>query len=415
MNKIQSVRGTKDIFPAEMQKYSNIINKAKYVSELYGFEEASFPIIEKSDVFTRPLGESSDVVSKETYTFADRGDESITLRPEGTAGIMRSVLSQGKLNELPIKLFYSGPMFRYERPQKGRLRQFIQIGVENIGSSDAIQDVEVIKCGVSFLNKLGILKSCKLNINSLGDTKSRKLYRDNLVKYFLDNETKLSKVSKGRLNLNPLRILDSKEPQDQDIVRKAPLLSSYLNNISVDHFERVLKYLKKLNIKFIHNEKLVRGLDYYCHTTFEFITKDLGSQGTVLGGGRYNGLSEMLGGPDIPAVGFAAGVDRLVMMNKLDETLTETVCLIPIGKENFDYCYMILNQLRDKEIKSEIYPGGNVKKYLKKINKKGKKLVILIGNNEIQNKTVIFKNLSTGEQKEITNDELFIKLNFNKR
>ena len=415
MNKIQSVRGTKDIFPPEMQKYSNIINKAKYVSELYGFEEASFPIIEKSDVFTRPLGESSDVVSKETYTFADRGDESITLRPEGTAGIMRSVLSQGKLNELPIKLFYSGPMFRYERPQKGRLRQFIQIGVENIGSSDAIQDVEVIKCGVSFLNKLGILKSCKLNINSLGDTKSRKLYRDNLVKYFLDNETKLSKVSKGRLNLNPLRILDSKEPQDQDIVRKAPLLSSYLNNISVDHFERVLKYLKKLNIKFIHNEKLVRGLDYYCHTTFEFITKDLGSQGTVLGGGRYNGLSEMLGGPDIPAVGFAAGVDRLVMMNKLDETLTETVCLIPIGKENFDYCYMILNQLRDKEIKSEIYPGGNVKKYLKKINKKGNKLVILIGNNEIQNKTVIFKNLSTGEQKEITNDELFIKLNFNKR
>ena len=415
MNKIQSVRGTKDIFPPEMQKYSNIINKAKYVSELYGFEEASFPIIEKSDVFTRPLGESSDVVSKETYTFADRGDESITLRPEGTAGIMRSVLSQGKLNELPIKLFYSGPMFRYERPQKGRLRQFIQIGVENIGSSDAIQDVEVIKCGVSFLNKLGILKSCKLNINSLGDTKSRKLYRDNLVKYFLDNETKLSKVSKGRLNLNPLRILDSKEPEDQDIVRKAPLLSSYLNNISVDHFERVLKYLKKLNIKFIHNEKLVRGLDYYCHTTFEFITKDLGSQGTVLGGGRYNGLSEMLGGPDIPAVGFAAGVDRLVMMNKLDETLTETVCLIPIVKENFDYCYMILNQLRDKEIKSEIYPGGNVKKYLKKINKKGKKLVILIGDNEIQNKTVIFKNLSTGEQKEITNDELFIKLNFNKR
>ena len=415
MNKIQSVRGTKDIFPAEMQKYSNIINKAKYVSELYGFEEASFPIIEKSDVFTRPLGVSSDVVSKETYTFADRGDESITLRPEGTAGIMRSVLSQGKLNELPIKLFYSGPMFRYERPQKGRLRQFIQIGVENIGSSDAIQDVEVIKCGVSFLNKLGILKSCKLNINSLGDTKSRKLYRDNLVKYFLDNETKLSKVSKGRLNLNPLRILDSKEPQDQDIVRKAPLLSSYLNNISVDHFERVLKYLKKLNIKFIHNEKLVRGLDYYCHTTFEFITKDLGSQGTVLGGGRYNGLSEMLGGPDIPAVGFAAGVDRLVMMNKSDETLTETVCLIPIGKENFDYCYMILNQLRDKEIKSEIYPGGNVKKYLKKINKKGKKLVILIGDNEIQNKTVIFKNLSTGEQKEISNDELFIKLNFLKR
>ena len=412
MNKLQSVRGTKDIFPAEMEIYNSIINKAKFISELYGFEEAAFPIIEKSEVFTRPLGETSDVVSKETYTFADRGGDSITLRPEGTAGIMRSVLSQGKLNELPIKLFYSGPMFRYERPQKGRLRQFIQIGVESIGSSDAFEDAEVIQCGVSLLNKLGILKSCILNINSLGDAESRNIYRDNLVKYFLGNELKLSEVSKSRLILNPLRILDSKEPEDQDIIRKAPLLSSFLNNISIDHFENVLKYLKKSNIKFIHNEKLVRGLDYYCHTTFEFITKDLGSQGTVLGGGRYNGLSEMLGGPNIPAVGFAAGVDRLVMMNKSNEILTKSVCIIPIEKENFDYCYMILNQLREKEIKSEIYPGGNVKKNLKKINKKGQNFVILIGNNEIQNKTVVFKNLSTGEQTEITNDELFIKLNF---
>ena len=325
---------------------------------------------------------------------------------------MRSVLSQGKLNELPIKLFYSGPMFRYERPQKGRLRQFIQIGIESIGSSNAIEDVEVIQCGVSLLNKLGVLKSCILNINSLGDTESRNLYRDNLVKYFLRNESKLSEVSQGRLSLNPLRILDSKEPEDQDIIRQAPLLSSYLNNISVDHFEKVLKYLKKSNVKFIHNEKLVRGLDYYCHTTFEFITKDLGSQGTVLGGGRYNGLSEMLGGPNIPAVGFAAGVDRLVMMNKSNEILTKLICIIPIEKENFEYCYMILNQLRENEIKSEIYPGGNVKKNLKKINKKGQNFVILIGNNEIQNKTVVFKNLSTGEQTEITNDELFIRLNF---
>ena len=412
MNKIQSVRGTKDIFPAEMQKYNNIIYKAKLISELHGFEEAVFPIIEKSDVFTRPLGESSDVVSKETYTFADRGGDSITLRPEGTAGIMRSVLSQGKLNDLPIKLFYSGPMFRYERPQKGRLRQFMQIGVESIGSSDALEDVEVIHCGVSLLNKLGVLKSCILNINSLGDSESRNIYRENLVKYFSNNESKLSEISKSRLRLNPLRILDSKESEDQDIIRKAPLLSSFLNKISIDHFEGVLKFLRKSNIEFIHNEKLVRGLDYYCHTTFEFITKDLGSQGTVLGGGRYNGLSEMLGGPNIPAVGFAAGVDRLVMMNKLNERLSESVCIIPIEKENFDYCYVILNQLREKGIKSEIYPGGNVKKNLKKINKKEQNFVILIGNNEIQNKTVVFKNLSTGEQTEITNDELFIKLNF---
>ena len=410
MDKIQSVRGTKDIFPIEMIKYNSVIDKARSVSKLFGFDEASFPLLEKSQVFTRPLGESSDVVSKETYSFDDRGGDSITLRPEGTAGVIRAVLSEGKLNDLPLKYFYSGPMFRYERPQKGRLRQFTQIGIESIGNPNAIEDVEVILCGIKILKRLGINKNCILNINTLGDTVSRNEYRENLVKYFLKHESKLSKLSKNRLALNPLRILDSKENEDQDIIMNAPLFSSFLNNSSIDHFEKVLNYLKKSKVEFVHNEKLVRGLDYYCHTTFEFITEDLGSQGTVLGGGRYDGLSEMLGGPHIPAVGFAAGVDRLVMMSKLNDVSPMAVSILPIQRENFDYCYSLLNTLRDKDIKAEIYPGGNVSKYLKKINKKNQKIVILVGDKEIQNKNVILKNLSTGDQFEVPNEELIKKI-----
>tara|TARA_B100001996_G_scaffold326925_1_gene273572 strand:- start:152 stop:1339 length:1188 start_codon:yes stop_codon:yes gene_type:complete len=393
-----------------MIKYNSVIDKARSVSKLFGFDEASFPLIEKSQVFTRPLGESSDVVSKETYSFDDRGGDSITLRPEGTAGIIRAVLSEGKLNDLPLKYFYSGPMFRYERPQKGRLRQFTQIGIESIGNPNAIEDVEVILCGIKILKRLGINKNCILNINTLGDTVSRNEYRENLVKYFLKHESKLSKLSKNRLALNPLRILDSKENEDQDIIMNAPLFSSFLNNSSIDHFEKVLNYLKKSKVEFVHNEKLVRGLDYYCHTTFEFITEDLGSQGTVLGGGRYDGLSEMLGGPHIPAVGFAAGVDRLVMMSKLNDVSPMAVSILPIQRENFDYCYSLLNTLRDKDIKAEIYPGGNVSKYLKKINKKNQKIVILVGDKEIQNKNVILKNLSTGDQFEVPNEELIKKI-----
>ena len=411
MDKVQQVRGTKDIFPAEMAKYNSVIDKAKSVSKLFGFDEASFPLIEKSQAFTRPLGESSDVVSKEMYSFNDRGGDSITLRPEGTAGIIRSILSNGKLNDLPLKLFYSGPMFRYERPQKGRLRQFTQIGIESIGNPDALEDVEVILCGIKILSGLGIKKNCILNINTLGDNVSRNEYKKNLVKYFLKHETQLSELSKNRLSLNPLRILDSKEIEDQEIIKNAPLFSSFLNNSSIDHFEKVLKYLKKLDVEFIHNEKLVRGLDYYSHTTFEFITEDLGAQGTVLGGGRYDGLSEMLGGPHIPAVGFAAGVDRLVMMNKLNNDLPVAISIIPIQKENFDHCYSLMNILRDNNIRAETHPGGNVAKYLKKINKKNQKIVILVGDKEIENKKVVLKNLSTGDQFEVQNEELIKKIN----
>ena len=410
MSKIQSVRGTKDIYSSTMRNYNYIINEARYVSELFGYEEASFPIFERAEVFSRPLGVSSDVVSKETYTFEDRGGENITLRPEGTAGVMRSILSEGKINDLPLRLFYSGPMFRYERPQKGRLRQFVQIGIESIGNHGPLEDAEVIACGASLLQRLGFQQDCVLNINSLGDEESRALYRKSLVDYFSKNLDKLSPLSQSRLSMNPLRILDSKEQQDQEVIYKAPLFSSYLNNLSIDHFEKVKSFLNTSGIEYSHNEKLVRGLDYYSHTTFEFVTTKLGSQGTVLGGGRYDGLSEMLGGPSIPAVGFAAGVDRLVMLSSnLDET-SGIISILPVEEENFTYCYNLLNIFRENDIKCEIFKGGNLSKNLKKISKKNRKLIIIVGDDEIQKKQVILKDLSSGEQQKIEKSDLLEKL-----
>ena len=410
MSKIQSVRGTKDIYSSTMRNYNYIINEARYVSELFGYEEASFPIFERAEVFSRPLGVSSDVVSKETYTFEDRGGENITLRPEGTAGVMRSILSEGKINDLPLRLFYSGPMFRYERPQKGRLRQFVQIGIESIGNHGPLEDAEVIACGASLLQRLGFQQDCVLNINSLGDEESRALYRKSLVDYFSKNLDKLSPLSQSRLSMNPLRILDSKEQQDQEVIYKAPLFSSYLNNLSIDHFEKVKSFLNTSGIEYSHNEKLVRGLDYYSHTTFEFVTTKLGSQGTVLGGGRYDGLSEMLGGPSIPAVGFAAGVDRLVMLSSnLDET-SGIISILPVEEENFTYCYNLLNIFRENDIKCEIFKGGNLSKNLKKISKKNRKLIIIVGDDEIQKKQVILKDLSSGEQQKIEKSDLLEKI-----
>ena len=410
MSKIQSVRGTKDIYSSTMRNYNYIINEARFVSELFGYEEASFPIFERAEVFSRPLGVSSDVVSKETYTFEDRGGENITLRPEGTAGVMRSILSEGKINDLPLKLFYSGPMFRYERPQKGRLRQFVQIGIESIGNHGPLEDAEVIACGASLLQRLGFQQDCVLNINSLGDEESRALYRKSLVDYFSKNLDKLSPLSQSRLSMNPLRILDSKEQQDQEVIYKAPLFSSYLNNLSIDHFEKVKSFLNTSGIEYSHNEKLVRGLDYYSHTTFEFVTTKLGSQGTVLGGGRYDGLSEMLGGPSIPAVGFAAGVDRLEMLSSnLDET-SGIISILPVEEENFTYCYNLLNIFRENDIKCEIFKGGNLSKNLKKISKKNRKLIIIVGDDEIQKKQVILKDLSSGEQQKIEKSDLLEKI-----
>ncbi len=407
MKKLQSVRGTLDLFPENKSKHNFITEKAKSICDNFGFKEIETPIFEFAEVFSRPLGQTSDVVSKETYNFEDRSGELLTLRPEGTAGVIRAVISNGNYNSIPLKYFYRGPMFRYERPQKGRLRQFNQIGVELLGISEPYADAEVISCSVEFLKSLNVLDKCVLNINTLGDLESRISYREILTKFLMDNQDSLSLISQKRLKLNPLRILDSKETEDQEIVKNAPVFKNFLNKSSLKHFDSLLGYLDNINIKFEINSKLVRGLDYYCHTVFEFITNDLGSQGTVLGGGRYDGLSETLLGPKLPGVGFSAGVERLSLLLNKNFTKKNRIAIIPFEQIDFENAFKLLNDLRQNKFESEIFQFGNIGKELRKANKKGFTFVILLGGDEFKNDKLIFKDLSKSSQIEITKNELF--------
>ncbi|MGZ3744950.1 MAG: histidine--tRNA ligase, partial [Pseudobdellovibrionaceae bacterium] len=333
--KFQRVRGTRDLLPEDNIKFRFVETTAHQLSLLYGYGEIETPLFEFSEVFHRTLGETSDVVSKETYTFLDRGGDSITLRPEGTAGVARAFVSEGMAQNLPLKFYYSGSMFRYERPQKGRYRQFKQLGVECLGVDSPLADAECIAMAWDLLKKIGIAGKCHLEINTLGDTESRVLYRKALVDYFSQHWEKLSDDSKMRLEKNPLRILDSKDEGDRALIAQAPSLQDHLNESSKVFFAALLKGIESLGIPFKINTKLVRGLDYYCHTVFEFVTSELGAQGTVLGGGRYDGLIEMMGGPKTPGVGWAAGVDRLselVPTEKYQKTET-LLAIIPADEK----------------------------------------------------------------------------------
>ena len=314
MSKLQPARGTSDLLPAAMAAHRLVIDTAQDAAGRYGFQQMATPIFEFTEVFARPLGDSSDVVTKETYNFTDRGGESFTLRPENTAGVVRAMISNGLTQSLPLKYFYAGPMFRYERPQKGRMRQFHQIGIEYLGPTEALADAEIIACGARVLADLGVLDKCTLHLNSLGDSESRTAYRAALVAFFAQHEAALSPDSQARLQTNPLRILDSKDANDRALLVDAPRLQDHLNETSRAHFAGVTAALDRAGINWQFDPLLVRGLDYYCHTAFEFITDALGAQGTVLGGGRYDGLSEMLGGPAVAGVGWAAGVERLAML-----------------------------------------------------------------------------------------------------
>ena len=285
-NKLQSVRGTHDHLPEDMYKYNNIITKAENITSLYGFKPMATPIFEFSSVFKKTLGESSDIVTKEMYTFNDKGNEEVTLRPEGTAGIVRAIISNGLSQEMPFKAFYHGPMFRYERPQKGRLRQFHQIGIELLGAKSEQADIEIIACADNLIKELDIDKSATLHINSLGNIIERKTYIEELILYLNDFKNKLSAESQNRFDKNPLRILDSKSEVDIEILKDAPKLINYLETESKDSFNKVLDGLTNLNIPYQINNKLVRGLDYYNNTTFEFVTDKLGSQSAIIAGGR---------------------------------------------------------------------------------------------------------------------------------
>ena len=410
MQILQPVRGTSDLLPAEKARHNHVIETAKSVAKRYGFQDMATPLFEFTDVFRRPLGDASDVVSKETYSFEDRGGTEITLRPENTASVMRAVISNGLTQTLPQKYVYAGPMFRYERPQKGRMRQFHQIGVELIGPSSAVADAEVIGCGAAFLQELGVLDQCTLHLNSLGDTQSRAAYREALVAYLSSYRDELSEDSQRRLTQNPLRILDSKNERDRQIVLDAPMLSDYLNDASKVHYDLLISALDKANIAFKADPLLVRGLDYYCHTAFEFITNDLGAQGTVLGGGRYDGLSEMLGGPHLPSVGFAAGIERLALLGD-DVPLEATdVIMIVMDKELEAEGFALATKIREAGLSVDIPFSGNISKKLKRADKIGARHAVLLGSQEFNNQEVQVKSMQTGETKTLSLDALVTSL-----
>ena len=410
MQTLQPARGTNDLMPQDKARHNHVVETAKTIAAGFGFQDMATPIFEFTEVFSRPLGDASDVVSKETYSFEDRGGTALTLRPENTAAVMRAVISNGLTQTLPQKYFYAGPMFRYERPQKGRMRQFHQIGVELIGPASALADAEVIACGADLLSSLGILDKCVLHLNSLGDTASRQAYRAALVAYLERYTKELSEDSQRRLAQNPLRILDSKDETDRKIIQDAPRLSAFLNEASQSHYDLLCNALDKAGIAFTADPLLVRGLDYYCHTAFEFITDALGSQGTVLGGGRYDGLSEMLGGPALPSVGFAAGIERLSLLIDEPSLPMPDVALITMDKELEADGFALASQLRRAGLSVDMPYSGNVTKKMKRADKQGAAFVILLGSDEWASGTVQLKELATGHTDVIAIDQLIARL-----
>ncbi len=410
MTKLQNVRGTYDLYGAAKRKNKKVIATAAATVEKYGFEEIETPIFEFTEVFARNLGDTSDIVTKEMYCFQDRGGESLTLRPEGTAGIARSFISEGMQQNLPVKLYYAGPMFRYERPQKGRQRQFTQFGVELLGVASPLADVEVIAMAYQFLEQLGLEGAVTVEINSLGDTESRNAYRTKLVEYLKAHYDELSPESKSRVEKNPLRVLDSKEECDKAVVAAAPLYADSLNQYSADFFKQVLTGLDELGVKYHVNNRLVRGLDYYAHTVFELVTDKLGAQGTVLGGGRYDGLIGQMGGGDVPGIGWACGVERLAMLLPQDVERPRPIAVIPVGDDTQSQALKIAWQLRRAGFCVEHAYSGNLKKRMTKANKVNAVKAVIIGSEELASGTVTVKDLDSGAQTTVKIDNLVKEL-----
>lgn len=401
MAKAQPVRGTHDLLPDAFAAHAQVIATARQVSATYGYREMATPIFEFTDVFARSMGETSDVVSKEMYSFDDRGGDSITLRPEYTAAICRAFITNGLQQSVPFRAFGAGPMFRYERPQKGRQRQFHQIDVEIIGAPEPAADVEVIAIGAEILNSLNVLHKTVLNINTLGDPESRDGYRTALVSYFSDHRAQLSSDSQDRLGRNPLRILDSKDEGDRKLVENAPLFSDYLNQQSQDFFGSVLFGLDTLSIAYEINPRLVRGLDYYTHTAFEFVTDALGAQGAVIAGGRYDGLIEQLGGPATPGIGWAGGIERLAMLSGVTGDAPQPIALIPIGEAAETEALKIGQSLRRGGFVVDQAFRGNLGKRMKRADKAGAVAALIFGDDELAKGLVQIRNLATGDQGEV--------------
>jgi histidyl-tRNA synthetase len=410
MSALQPVRGTQDLLPEAMRRHRRVSETARRLAELYGFAEIATPIFEFTEVFARPIGEHTDIVSKEMYSFADRGGEEITLRPENTAGVVRAVLSNGLTQSTPLKFFYSGPMFRYERPQKGRFRQFHQIGAELLGVAQPQADIEIIALGWRILTALGIGDRITLELNTLGDPESRAAYRDALVAYFSAHTDRLSEDSRNRLGRNPLRILDSKDEGDRQIVADAPDFAEYLNDASRAFFARVRDGLALLDIPYRVNPRLVRGLDYYTHTVFEFVTTDLGAQGTVLAGGRYDGLVELMGGPAMAGIGWAAGIERLAMLIEEPAGPPRPVALLPLGDAAERLAPKLSEALRDAGLVVEMTYSGNLQRRMRRADRLNARAAVLLGDDELAQNAATVRDLDSGEQSLVPLAELPARL-----
>ncbi len=423
MKKIQAIRGMNDLLPEDSTVWQYLESVVAAVLKQYGYREIRFPIVESTELFQRSIGEVTDIVEKEMYTFNDRNHESITLRPEGTASCVRACEQHGLLYNQTQKLWYSGPMFRYEKPQKGRLRQFHQIGVETFGFSGPDIDAELLMLTSRLCHQLGIADSLTLEINSLGTSQSRAAYREALVGYLTPLCSSLDEDSQRRLQSNPLRILDSKDANTQQILNDAPQLHEFLEPEAIAHFEALTLFLDQANIAYTVNQRLVRGLDYYDYTVFEWTTDKLGAQGTVCAGGRYNGLVEQLGGRPTPAIGFAMGVERLVLM-------LETLQLVPKDvQNNVDIYVMDVNPQNNQQLKSyslqvaealrtafangviiNNHGDGSFKSKMKKADKSGAVIALIVGKEELAEKKLTVKFLREDKPQQMLSVQEFINL-----
>ena len=419
MSKFQAPKGVSEYFPPNSNQFEYVRDQLLRTARLAGYNLIELPVFEDTEVFTRGVGESTDVVSKEMYTFEDRGGRSITLRPEGTAGVMRAVIEHNlDRGQLPVKLFYTGPFFRAERPQAGRYRQFYQVGIEAIGYTDPEIDVEVIAVADSAFKALGLTKY-KLNITSLGDTESRQAHRKDLMKYIAGLD--LDEATSARAQINPLRLFDDKRTEIKDLMAKAPLLLNYLNKESVQHFESVKNILNDIGIKYQINPYMVRGLDYYTGTTFEFDHEMLGAQSGIGGGGRYDGLMNSLGGSDVSGIGFGLGVDRILMACQAEGSLPDNLNQIelfiaPISHPAKALAFKLLTQLRIAGISCDMAFGDRaLKGAMKAADKSGAKYGLVIGDDEIKSGMGQLKLMSSGEviSSSLTPSELIKRLGKN--
>jgi len=404
MNTPQAIRGTQDIFGADAEAFARVVDAFERVRKLYRFRRAEMPVFEKTAVFSRSLGETTDVVSKEMYSFEDRGGESLTLRPEFTAGLARAYLTNGWQQHAPLRIATHGPLFRYERPQKGRYRQFHQLDAEIIGAGEPQADVELLVMADQLLRELGISEGVTLQLNTLGDAPSREAWRLALIDYFRDHRAALSEDSRERLERNPLRILDSKDPRDKPFTAAAPKIDEFLSGEAQDFFARVCAGLDAAGVAFERAPALVRGLDYYRHTAFEFVTDRLGAQGTVLGGGRYDGLIETLGGGHTPAVGWAAGIERLAMLVADAQAVAEPradVAIVPLGEAAEAACLGLAATLRRGGLAVDMGFRGNMKKRMSRANESGARFALIVGDEELAAGEAMVKDLASGEQERL--------------